>query len=187
MHDACIGGSAVVLGPIMSNVCHTFGPQGAPRKLQAHVIPIAAEWAVELTSSSLLFCKKFGVNLCFHSSWFRLWLALLSKRLSSAWVSSLTFIWTSEQIWLTHSSRSTSLSSFYTLLMDCVFLFVYPNWTPLLSCSGLTEEKTGFPLSTATVQGLSSLGHRPVNSTDRNGRVTINFAWHKFIELPTFV
>ena len=44
-----VGGSrrgscvAVSAPHVMSTVCHSFGPQGAPHKLQAHVISIAAE------------------------------------------------------------------------------------------------------------------------------------------------
>ena len=32
----------------MSNVCHTFGPLGAPRKLQTHMISITSEKVFEL-------------------------------------------------------------------------------------------------------------------------------------------
>ena len=39
---ACI---AVLAPHEMSNVCHTFGPQGAPHKLQVHVISITAKWS----------------------------------------------------------------------------------------------------------------------------------------------
>ena len=44
-----VGGSrpgscvAVSVLHVMSNVCHAFGTQGPPHKLQAHVISIAAE------------------------------------------------------------------------------------------------------------------------------------------------
>ena len=52
-------------------------------------------------------------------------------------------------------------SAVSTLLLWAVY-----NQTPLLSSSGLTEEKLriGFPLSTVTVQGLSSLMPRTMIS-----------------------
>ena len=123
----------------MLNVCRTFDPQGAP---------VNYSWIRNRTNSSLIWRYKaasmdFGMNLNFQSSWSRSWITLLNNNSVSF---QLDFHLNNKRIWHTHQAQSTLFSSFYTLLTGSVLPFVWPNRTPSLSNSALTEEKlsTGF-------------------------------------------
>ena len=62
--------------------------------------------------------RGFSVNLDLNSS---------EQRVSPVWASSLTFIWTSEQIWHMHPGRSALFSSFYTCFCRQCIAVVFPN------------------------------------------------------------
>ena len=142
----------------MWNVCHTFGPQGAPQATSTCGLHHC--WVCRWTSSSSLFnmvLQAYGVS----APQCGMYVTLLAPRGPPT---SYKHMWSPSLLSMpfVYPNRTPSLSSFYTPFMGCVLPFVHPNRTPLLSSSGLTEENTGFPLSTATVHGLSILVPRPM-------------------------